>query len=206
MMCRVLEVAESGFQTWRKRPISLRLQADEELKKIIQRVHDDHHGRYGAPRIQAELTATGRRHSTKRVARLMNDLGLHGKTRQRFVRTTISDDSRLVAENVLARNFTPDQPNTVWVSDITYISTREGRLYLAVTMDLYARCIVGWAMEGAMPTQLPLDALEMAVRRRNPPPGLLHHSDRGSQYTSGLFQAALQEHQMSCSMSRKGEC
>ena len=205
-MCRVLEVTVSGFQSWRRRPLSLQRLEDEELKNTIQSIYDDHKGRYGAPRIQAELAATGRRHSTKRIARLMGDLGLYGKTRRRFVKTTVSDNTRPAAENTLARNFTPEAPDKVWSSDITYIPTKEGWLYLAVTMDLYARSIVGWAMESTMPAGLPLAALEMGVKRRCPPPELLHHSDRGSQYTSSLFQAALEKNQMLCSMSRKGEC
>ena len=179
-MCRVLEVTVSGFQSWRRRPTSLRRLEDEELKNIIQNVYDDHKGRYGVPRIQAELAATGRRHSAKRVARLMGDLGLYGKTRRRFVKTTVSDNARPAAENRLSRNFSPEAPDSVWASDITYIPTKEGWLYLAVTMDLYARSIVGCAMDSTMPAELPLKALEMGVKRRNPPPGLLHHSDRGS--------------------------
>lgn len=171
----------------------MRRLADEELKNIIQNVYDDHKGRYGVPRIQAELAATGRRHSAKRIARLMGDLGLYGKTRRRFVKTTVSDNARPVAENTLSRDFSPEAPDSFWASDITYVPTKEGWLYLAVTMDLYARSIVGWAMDSSMPAELPLAALEMGVERRNPPPGLLHHSDRGSQYTSGLFQAALVE-------------
>ena len=115
-MCRVLEVTVSGFQSWRRRPTSLRRLEDEELKNIIQNVYDDHKGRYGVPRIQAELAATGRRHSAKRVARLMGDLGLYGKTRTRFVKTTVSDNARPAAENRLSRNFSPEAPDSVWAS------------------------------------------------------------------------------------------
>lgn len=207
ILCRVLEVTPGGFHTWRRRPLAHRHLEDRELKEQIQCVYDEHRGRYGAPRIQAELTATGRRHGTKRVARLMGELGLYGKTRRKRVKTTVSGGAQPVAENVLDRNFTPEAPNTVWASDITYIPTREGWLYLSVTMDLYARSIVGWAMDSTMPAELPVRALDMAVKQRGSAvAGVLHHSDRGSQYTSGLFQAALEAHGMQCSMSRVGEC
>lgn len=138
--------------------------------------------------------ASGRRHSQKRVARVMTELGLRGRTRRRFVKTTIPARDRPAAQNLLGRAFQPEKPDLVWASDITYIPTREGWLYLAVTMDLYARRIVGWAMNRTMTAELPFSALKLAVQRRRPPAGLLHHSDQGSQYTSGLFQAALSEH------------
>lgn len=206
-MCRVLEVTESGFHTWRRRPTSLRCVTDEELKGLIKEIYDEHGGNYGVPRIHAELRkAKKRRHGKKRVARLMRDLGLYSKTRGKFVKTTDSQHNNPVAPNLLERNFSPETANAVWASDITYIPTQEGWLYLAITMDLYARYIVGWAMEASMPAELPLKALEMAVSRRNPPARLLHHSDRGSQYTSSLFQAALVKQAMRCSMSAKGEC
>lgn len=205
-MCRVLQVTESGFYSWRRRPPSIRKAQDQELKEAVQDIYAQHHGRYGAPRIQAELMASGRRHSQKRVARLMKELGLRGRTRRRFVKTTIPVRDRPIAQNLLGRAFQPEKPDLVWASDITYIPTREGWLYLAVTMDLYARSIVGWAMNRTMTAELPFSALNMAVQRRRPAAGLLHHSDQGSQYTSGLFQAALGEYGFMCSMNGVGAC
>ncbi len=205
-MCRVLEVTESGFWSWRKRPPSLRTVQDEQLTQNIQRIYQEHNGRYGVPRVHATLQQDGVRCSAKRVSRLMSAQGLYGKTKRKFVVTTDSDHLQPVAENVLAREFSPQQPNQVWTSDITSIPTKEGWLYLAITIDLYARRIVGWAMDASMPAELPLSALQMALGQRSPSPGLIHHSDRGSQYTSGIFQAKLAAHHVVCSMSGKGEC
>ena len=206
IMCRVLRVTPSGFRSWRRRPLSTRKTEDEHLKLLIEDIHHQHKGRYGAPRIQAELATRGHHHSVRRIARLMRDLGLYGKTRRKFVKTTDSKHVLPVAPNLLDRNFTPETPNSTWASDITYIPTKEGWLYLAVTMDLFARTIVGWSMDSTMTAELPLGALHMAVSRRNPPAGLIHHSDRGSQYASQMFQTALRENNMLCSMSRKGDC
>ena len=205
-MCRILQVTPSGFRNWRRRPYSTRKTHDERLKLLIEDIDHQHKGRYGAPRIQKQLAADGHQHSVRRIARLMRDLGLYGKTRRKFVKTTDSKHALPVAPNLLDRNFTPEAPNTVWASDITYIPTKEGWLYLAVTMDLFARTIAGWSMENTMTAQLPLNALNMAVSRRKPPAGLIHHSDRGSQYASQAFQNALRENEMLCSMSNKGDC
>ncbi|MFC6619097.1 IS3 family transposase [Deinococcus radiophilus] len=206
IVCRVLHVTPSGFRNWRRRLASTRKIQDERLKLLIEDIYEQHKGRSGAPRIQAELAAKGHHHSVRRIARLMRDLGLYGKTRRKFVKTTDSKHVLPVAPNLLDRNFTPETPNSTWASDITYIPTKEGWLYLAVTMDLFARTIVGWSMDSTMATELPLIALNMAVSRRNPPAGLIHHSDRGSQYASQMFQTALRKHEMRCSMSRKGDC
>uniref|UniRef100_UPI00403F5697 IS3 family transposase n=1 Tax=Deinococcus sp. VB142 TaxID=3112952 RepID=UPI00403F5697 len=206
IMCRVLQVTPSGFRNWRRRPCSTRNIEDEHLKLLIEDIHGQHKGRYGAPRIQIELAEQGHHHSVRRIARLMRDLGLYGKTRRKFVKTTDSKHALPVAPNLLDRNFTPEAPNAVWASDITYIPTKEGWLYLAVTMDLFARTIVGWSMDCTITAELPLSALNMAVSRRNPPAGVIHHSDRGSQYASQVFQSALRENEMLCSMSRKGDC
>ena len=205
-MCRVLEVTASGFHTWRRRPPSPRHVQTLLLTTRIQEIYHAHHGRYGAPRIHATLQREAKLCSEKRVSRLMRAQGLVGKTRRRSTKTTIRDPGQSIAENVLAREFRPEKPNQVWSSDISYIPTKEGWLYLAVTLDLYARYVVGWAMDATMPAELPLKALEMAISRRNPAAGLLHHSDRGSQYTSSLFQTALTRRGWVCSMSRKGEC
>lgn len=173
---------------------------------LIEDIYNKHKGRYGAPRIQAELAAHGRQHSVRRVARLMRDLGLYGKTRRKFVKTTDSKHALPVAPNRLNRNFTPETPNAVWAGDITFIPTKEGWLYLAITMDLFARTIIGWSMSSTMTAELPLAALNMAVSRRSPPAAVIFHSDRGSQYASHAFQDALKENAMLCSMSRKGDC
>ena len=206
IMCRVLRVTPSGFRSWRRRLLSTRKVEDGHLKLLIENIYDENKGRYGAPRIQAELAAQGRRHSVRRIARLMRALGLYGKTRRKFVKTTDSKHALPVAPNLLERNFTPETPNSVWAGDITYIPTKEGWLYLAVTMDLFARTIIGWSMSHTMTAELPLSALNMAVSRRNPPAGVIFHSDRGSQYASHAFQDALKQNEMLCSMSRKGDC
>ncbi|GGR38208.1 transposase [Deinococcus ruber] len=176
---------------------------------LQQRIHEIHHhrkGRYGAPRIHAELHTDGFAVSRKRVARLMRDNGLRAKGKRRSVRTTDNNHRDPVAPNLLNRQFNALQLNHVWAADLTYIPTKEGWLYLAVTLDLCSRAVVGYAMDAQMPATLPLAALQMAVQRRDPPPGFLHHSDQGSQYTSHVFQAALVQFQARCSMSRKGEC
>ncbi|TSA78446.1 IS3 family transposase [Deinococcus detaillensis] len=206
IMCRVLEVSVSGYHSWRRRPISNQQQQDALLK---QRIHDVYHhrkARYGAPRIHAELKAEGLSVSKKRIARLMRIGGLRAKGKHRSVRTTNRNHSDPVCPNLLDRQFNVQQPNQIWAADLTYIPTKEGWLYLAVTLDLFSRTVVGYAMDAYMPATLPVAALHMAVQRRNPPPGLLHHSDQGSQYTSHLFQSALAQIQAKCSMSRKGEC
>ena len=206
IMCRVLRVTPSGFRSWRRRLLSTRKVEDGHLKLLIENIYDENKGRYGAPRIQAELAAQGRRHSVRRIARLMRALGLYGKTRRKFVKTTDSKHALPVAPNLLERNFTPETPNSAWAGDINYIPTKEGWLYLAVTMDLFARTIIGWSMSHTMTAELPLSALNMAVSRRNPPAGVIFHSDRGSQYASHAFQDALKQNEMLCSMSRKGDC
>ena len=206
IMCRVLEVTPNGFRAWRRRPFSTRKTEDEHLKLLIEDIFDDHKGRYGAPRIQAELAAMGRQHSVRRIGRLMRDLGLYGKVRRKFVKTTDSKHVLPVAANLLERDFSPEAPNSVWAADITYIPTKEGWLYLVITMDLFARTIIGWSMASTMTAELPLSALKMAVSRRNPPAGVIVHSDRGSQYASHAFQNALKDQKMLCSMSRKGDC
>lgn len=205
-MCRVLEVSVSGYHSWRRRPTSKRKQQDALLQQRIHDVHRCSKGRYGAPRIHAELRAEGVRVSQKRVARLMRSAGLRAKGKRRWVRTTDSHHTLPVCPNLLDRQFEVQQPNQVWASDLTYLPTREGWLYLAVTLDLCSRAVVGYAMDVQMPATLPLAALQMAAGRRVPPPGLLHHSDRGSQYASRIFQAELARMRARGSMSRKGDC
>ena len=205
-MCRVLKVSASAYYAWRGRPESRRGREDRRLLVEIKAIHQAKRETYGSPRIHAELQALGLRHGEKRVARLMRDNGIRAKQRRKFKATTDSKHSHPVAPNLLERDFEAGASNQKWVADITYIPTREGWLYLAVILDLYSRLVVGWSMADRMTRQLVLDALQMAVGRRCPEPGLLHHSDRGSQYACGDYQKALGDHGMICSMSRKGDC
>ncbi|MBL0693101.1 IS3 family transposase [Comamonas sp. JC664] len=206
LMCRQLGVARSGFYAWKKRPESTRKQADRELAAEVAAVHQKSRGTYGSPRVHAELRAKGRRVSRKRVARLMGQQGLAARRTRRFVHTTDSRHTQPVASNVLARDFSADAPNRTWVTDITYVWTRQGWLYLAVVLDLFSRLVVGWAMGEFIDRHLVLSALDMALKGRRPPRGLLHHSDRGSQYVSQDYQRALASRGIECSMSRKGNC
>jgi putative transposase len=205
-MCKVLEVSRSGYYAWRKRSASPTAQRRRRLTAMIQVVHAESRQTYGSPRIHAELTARGERCSVKTVARIMRENDVVAKRRRKFRATTDSNHPFPVADNLLNRQFTVAAPNRAWVSDITYIPTREGWLYLATVQDLFSRRIVGWSMQERMTRQLVIDALQMAVDRRRPAAGLLHHSDRGSQYASDDYQAMLVRHGMTCSMSRRGNC
>jgi len=206
LMCRVLKVSRSGYYAWRIRKPSKRKQANQMLLPIIQGIYSQSRGAYGSPRVHQELVTLGQEVGLNRVARLMSENGIQARRPKRFRKTTDSDHQRPVADNLLARDFHADEPNQKWVSDITYIRTWQGWLYLAIILDLYSRRVVGWAMDDNMKTGLVLKALDMAVTQRRPKPGLLFHSDRGSQYASGDFQAALSRHGFTCSMSRKGNC
>jgi transposase InsO family protein len=205
-LCAALSISPAGFYAWRRRPPSARATDNGDLAAEIHRVFDESRGRYGAPRVHAELVARGRRASRNRVARLMREQGLRARRKRRFVPTTDSKHTMPVAPNVVARRFETNAPNKVWVTDITYVWTWEGWLYLAAILDLYSRRVVGWAMSESLSRQLALDALDMALATRAPPRGLVHHSDRGSQYASTDYQVALAERGITCSMSRKGDC
>ena len=205
-MCRVLSVSSSGYYAWRKRPESTRAQQDRDLLGEIKALHAVTRQSYGSPRIHKALKASGFSCGENRIARLMQRHDIKAKKPRSYRRTTDSNHALTVAENVLDRRFSPDHPDQIWVCDITYISTREGWLYLAVVMDLYSRRIVGWSMQPKLRRDLVLDALKMAVRGRRPGPGLLHHSDRGSQYASLDYQGLLADWGMVCSMSRRGNC
>jgi putative transposase len=181
-MCQQLSVSRSGYYAWKERPESERHKADQVLAQEVVAVHQQSRGRYGSPRVHAELRARGRRVSRKRVARLMGQQGLAARKKRRFVQTTDSRHAQPVAPNLLERDFSPGQPNRTWATDITYVWTRQGWLYLAVIMDLFSRRIVGWAMSEHIDRHLVLNALDMALKGRQPAQGLLHHSDRGSQY------------------------
>ena len=204
--CAVLEVSRSGFYAWCARPVAPRTQATQRLAVAVAAIHAESKQRYGSVRVQRELRAQGQRVGRHRVARLMQQQGLRAREKRRFQTTTDSRHGLPVAANVLARQFTVAAPNLTWVTDITYIWTREGWLYLAVILDLFSRRVVGWSMSESITRQLTLDALEAALRQRRPLPGLLHHSDRGSQYASGDYQARLAAHGLVGSMSRRGNC
>jgi len=206
MMCGLLNVSRSGYYAWRVRPESPRAKRDRELMPKIRRAHARSKGVYGSPRVHAELAADGVRVGRHKVARLMRLARLRGCPRRRFRVTTQRDPSHPVAKNLLRRNFSADAPNQRWASDITYISTHQGWLYLAVVMDLYSRRIVGWSMSRWMSRRIVLAALRMAIDARQPEGALIHHSDRGSQYTSDDFRDALASHGIECSMSSSGNC
>jgi putative transposase len=181
LLCRTLQASRAGFYAWQGRPPARRVQNDERLGVEIAAIHAESRQRYGSPRIHAELGERGCRIGRKRVARLMRLRGLAARRRRRFRTTTHSRHAFPVAPNVLARQFDRATPDQAWVTDITYIPTGEGWLYLAVILDLCSRFAVGWAMSERITDALTLDALGMALARRQPPQGLLHHSDRGSQ-------------------------
>jgi transposase InsO family protein len=204
-LCRALRVSPSGYYAWRDRPESPRQQANRRLAAEIKAVHAHSRKTYGRRRIHAELRAQGMICSRNRVARLMRAEGVSALTRRPFRATTDSKHSFPVAPNRLARDFRTSAPNRVWVSDITYLRSEEGWLYLATVMDLYSRRIVGWAIEPTLDRRLTLSALHMAITQRRPDPGLIHHSDRGRQYACFDYQAVLERAGMLCSMSRKGD-
>ena len=206
-LCAVLNVAESGYYAWLNRAPSPREQENRELEQTICTVWKHYRGIYGAPRIHAELQEQGISAGHNRVARLMCEAGIQGKTAcKRRPHTTRTDPSHPVVANVLDRQFTAHRTNEVWLTDITYIDTAEGFLYLAAVMDLYSRQIVGMAMADHLRTELVESALDMALTQRRPPRHLLHHSDRGSQYTSLDYQKRLTASSMIVSMSRVGNC
>jgi len=206
VLLRVLEVSSSGFYAWQGRPKSAHAVRDEVLVKEVGAIHASSRGRYGSPRVHAELKARGERVSCKRVSRLMRHAGLRGRGRSRSCKTTDSSHALPVAENVLGRDFATTGPNQKRASDITYLWTSEGWLYLAIVLDLFSRKVVGWAMGETLEANLVLKALSMARVTRRPEPGLVHHSDRGSQYASRAYQAALEAMGSLPSMSRKGNC
>jgi putative transposase len=204
-MCKLLSVSTSGFYAWAGRPPSRREREDERIKLEIRAIHRKSRGTYGSPRVLLDLRARGRRVGRNRVARIMREDGRVGRHRHRWKRTTLSNHRLGYSPNLLANDFSAEAPNTVWVGDITYIRTWEGWLYLASLLDLYSRRVVGFALDDTMPAELPLEALRMARRNRQPPPGLIHHSDRGSQYASNAYRAELASMGAIQSMT-KGSC
>ena len=203
-LCRVLEVSRSGFYAWEDRDPSKRSMDDDKLVVEIVAIHKASRETYGSPRVHMELQAMGIAVSRKRVARLMRTLGLESPRKKRFKATTDSKHDMPVAENVLDRKFEVEAPDLAWVTDITYVWTDEGWLYLAAILDLFSRRVVGFAMSARIDRALVLQALRHAAGRRLPDAGLTHHSDRGSQYASADYRRALRDLQIVCSMSRKG--
>ena len=204
--CDALEVSESGYHAWTARPASPAEQRRAGLVAAIELVHAEVKGRYGSPRMTAELNARGHDCTENTVATLMKEHGIRAKSAKRFVRTTDSRHGLPVADNLLDRQFDPEGPNQAWSADITYIPTADGWLYLAVVEDLFSRMIVGWSMDTTMTSRLVVDALGMAVSRRLPGAELLAHSDRGSQYASEHYQLLLGEHGITCGVSGVGQC
>jgi len=206
LMCRILQVSRGSYYAWRARPESARSRSDGKLLVDIRAAHKASRCTYGSPRMQRELLAQGHSVGRHRVARLMRLDGLRGRRRRRFRTTTQSNHAHPVAANQLERQFAVETPNQAWVTDITYIWTLQGWLYLCVILDLYSRRVVGWAMGERINQALTLRALKMALAGRAPKPGLVHHSDRGSQYAAKLYRRLLKARGIECSMSRRGDC
>ena len=205
-MCSVLEVSEHGYYNWRKRGKSQRKRNDEQLASRIEDAYHTNRGVYGSPRIHAELKAQGIQCSKKRIARLMREKGINAGRKRRKARTTDSNHHMPIAPNLLERDFEACAPNKKWVTDITFIATLEGWLYLAGVLDTYSRKVIGWAMGKQHDAELVKEALQMALMRRQPGADLVHHSDRGSEYASTSYQEMLHQHDIQISMSRKGDC
>ena len=207
LLCRCLRVTRSGFYAWRRRPESAHAQRDRRLKVLVRASFDASKQRYGSPRIHRDLIERHEPVSRKRVIRLMQEEGLKARVRKRFTCTTMSDHDQAVAPNLLDRQFTADAPNQRWVGDTTeFLIGESGKLYLAAILDLFSRFVVGWAISVANDRHLVLQSLTMALKRRCPERGLLHHSDRGSPYASDDYQTALAAHGITCSMSGTGDC
>jgi len=206
VLCDVLDVSRSGFYASSVRAVAARTIEDARLVLEIRAVHKRLRGIYGSPRIHRELRAKGYRVGKKRVERLMRENGIKGRQKRRFRHTTDSNHAQPIAPNVLQRDFETSAPNEAWVTDVTYVATGEGWLFLAAILDLFSRRVVGWAASSTNDRALALAALASAVRMRRPLPGLVHHSDRGSPYASDDYRAALRARGIVASMSRKGDC
>ena len=205
-LCGAFGLSPNSYYRWLKCPVGKRQREDQALSKDIKRIFRQSRSTYGSPRMQRALRKEGKRHGRKRLRRLMKKLNLKPKAARRFKVTTDSNHSKPVAPNILDQQFTPHAANIAWASDITYIRTDKGWLYLATVIDLYSRKIIGWSMGNRLLTKLVIDALSMALQQRKPHQGVIHHSDRGSQYCSDAYQALLSKHGFICSMSGKGNC
>ena len=206
LLCRILRVSRSGYYKYEKRNHEEKKMREIPLINKVRTIQKRAKGSYGARRMSRELRNQGHNIGRHQAGSLMKKAGAEFRPRKKFRRTTDSRHNRPVAENLLNREFEVDQPDRVWCGDITYLWTMQGWLYLAVILDLFSRKVVGWAMSNRINAQLVVDALRMAYWRRKPPPGLLHHSDQGSQYASKAYQEELKNYKMICSMSRKGNC
>lgn len=206
MMCQKLKVSRSGYYAWVERPPSAHTRQDEKLRVLVREAHRVGRTYYGSPRVLRHLKKQQVKVSRKRVIRLMQEEGLVGRVRRRFKCTTDSNHNLPVATNLLDRDFKADAPNQRWVGDTTELVTPEGKLYLAAILDLFSRFVVGWALSAVNDRHLTIKALDMALRRRCPGAGLLHHSDQGSTYASEDYQDVLEKHGITCSMSRRGNC
>jgi transposase InsO family protein len=205
-LCRLLAVSQSGYYAAVGRPRSAHARRDHDLAEKVAEAHLASRRRYGSPRVHAELRASGERVARKRVARIMREKHLVARSRRRFQTTTDSKHAFPIAPNLLARDFTAKGPDEAWVTDITFLWTAQGWLYLAAIIDLFSRRVVGWATSQNVDRHLALAALDLALTRRRPNAGLVHHSDRGSTYASGDYRKALKARGIECSMSRKGDC
>lgn len=203
-LCRMLGVSRSGYYAWRSRPPSERARFDSVLSEKIETIHRNSRATYGAPRVHAELRAIGIRCSRKRVAKLMRRANLRGCLRGRRMKTTYRTALQQAAPDLVGRNFASEEPDRLWVADITYVRSREGFIYLSFILDACSRKVVGWSMATHLRTELVVDALQMAIARRKPSPGLVHHSDRGVQYTSLSFGKRLEDEGLLPSMGRVG--
>jgi len=206
LLCRVLGVARAGYYAWVRRRLSARATADKVLTEQIRLIHERSRHTDGVPRVHAALQAGGIRCGSHRVARLMRAMGLAGCRRRRRAHTTVADPAKVPAPNRVARDFAAPAPDRLWIGDRTYVATSEGWLYLVVLLDAHSRRVVGWAMADHLRAELALDALAMALWHRRPAPGLVHHADRGGQYTAAAYQAALAARDITASMSRAGDC
>jgi len=206
-MCEVLGVSRSGFYVWLTRPESKQARSNRELSAKIKEIHEESRETYGSPRVHAELCRRNEPCGKNRVARVMREGGFHGKRRRRYrPKTTDSKHDLPISPNLVQREFTAEAPNLLWLADITYVPTKEGWLYLASIIDVFSRTIVGWAMDDNMRKELAIAALTMATAARRPGSGLIHHSDRGSQYASKAYRDALDDCEIACSMSGVGNC
>jgi transposase InsO family protein len=205
-LCRLLGVSRQGYYAFAHRPPSRRVLEEAELCEAIRQIFTESGETYGSPRVHRELGLRDVHTSKRRVERAMRGMGITPPAPRRRTKTTFRDKSHPVAPNELARDFTATRPNERWVTDITYVWTDEGWAYVAIILDLFSRAVVGWALDTTLTTKLALNALQSAVQRRRPSAGLLHHSDRGCQYTSAEYRARLEKHGVTVSMSRTGNC
>jgi putative transposase len=207
ILCRCLQVTPSGFYAWRRRPESARAREDRRLKVLVRASFEESRRNYGSPRVHEDLIEQEVRVSRKRVVRLMQEDGLKARVRRRYKHTTVSDHDQPIADNLLKQTFDAARPNQRWVGDTTeFVIGTSGKLYLAAILDLFSRFVVAWAVSAVNDRHLTINALEMALKRRCPKPGLLHHSDQGCTYASEDYQAILDANGVVCSMSRRGNC